>query len=349
MCEDGDMSGTDTHVAPLDAAATRAALADGAVARWWQVTAFLEVSGPDAATLLDGICTQAVQRIEPGHAALGLFLDGKAKIIAPTLIHRLPDAPWTNERRPDEPAIDGGTYLLETLPELVEPLRAHISRYRLRSRATIAASSLSSIAVAGPEAAELVGSLPATDGSWTSVAGQAAPTHAFLGSAEACAELVRGPLAALLAEPDATESHRIDAGIPSLHDLLPGRMPAEVGGMVAVALDAGCYLGQEPVARLHFRGHPNRTLRRLESTDPIVVARAVESETVGEEDAPFELRRIDAAAGRASGRLTTWATRPDGSIAALAVLRREIEQDELLQLPDTATSLRVLDASPAAE
>ncbi|MCW2962596.1 MAG: hypothetical protein JWM90_2983, partial [Thermoleophilia bacterium] len=113
--------------------------------------------------------------------------------------------------------------------------------------------------------------------------------------------------------------------------------------------DAGCYLGQEPVARLHFRGHPNRTLRRLGASEPIVVGTDGVSDVDDSPEAPFELRRVDAAAGRPSGRLTTWASRPDGTIAALAVLRREVQQDELLQLPGASTTLRVLDASPASE
>ncbi|HRP07348.1 MAG TPA: hypothetical protein PLL69_02575 [Gemmatimonadales bacterium] len=37
----------------------------------------------------------------------------------------------------------------------------------------------------------------------------------------------------------------------------------ELGG---VRYDKGCYVGQETVARLHFRGHPNRTLRALAGT-----------------------------------------------------------------------------------
>ncbi len=33
-----------------------------------------------------------------------------------------------------------------------------------------------------------------------------------------------------------------------------------------VRYDKGCYVGQETVARLHFRGHPNRMLRAIEGT-----------------------------------------------------------------------------------
>ena len=46
-------------------------------------------------------------------------------------------------------------------------------------------------------------------------------------------------------------------------------MPAEAGIVErAVDFEKGCYIGQEPVARLHYRGKPNRTLRGLRLSDP---------------------------------------------------------------------------------
>ena len=44
-----------------------------------------------------------------------------------------------------------------------------------------------------------------------------------------------------------------------------GILPAEAGlDERAVSFTKGCYPGQEPLARLHHRGHVNRTLRVLE-------------------------------------------------------------------------------------
>ncbi|MCW2928601.1 MAG: hypothetical protein JWM86_2569 [Thermoleophilia bacterium] len=333
---------------------TRALLETGAVVRWWQVTAFLEASGPDAATLLDGLCTQAVERIEPGTAVLGLFLDAKARIIAPALLHRLPDGPWHDPRR-DELVEDAPRLLLETLPDLVEPLRAHLAKYRLRARAGFEPVDVSTVALIG---SSLPDTPVATSGAWTTVHGGAHPTRAFIGSAEACASVVRdavdvGGLA--LADPDTVEADRIMRGVPGLHDLLVGRMPAEVGGMDgAVALDAGCYLGQEPVARLHYRGHANRTLRRIESSGPIA-PEAIADDTdapaaaldevlaVHREDAPEDARAV--------GRLTTWAPTPDGGTVALAMLRREVARGETLRRGDDRP-LVVVDApdpEPAPE
>ena len=46
-------------------------------------------------------------------------------------------------------------------------------------------------------------------------------------------------------------------------------MPAEAGIVErAVDFEKGCYIGQEPVARLHYRGKPNRHLRGLRLSAP---------------------------------------------------------------------------------
>lgn len=328
--------------APLDAHATRAALETGATMRWWQTTAFLEVAGPDAAPFLDGLCTQAVERVSEGTAVLGLFLDAKAKIVAPVVLHHVGDCAWTDPRT--ESVLDAPRLLLETLPELVEPLRAHLARFRLRSRVTLEPRpGIATIAIVGDGAAGAVEQIPdAVNGSWTQVAEQARPTHAFMGDADACSRLVREllpPVGLGPGDPDTVEADRIEHAVAGLHDLLPGRMPAEVGGMdAAVALDAGCYLGQEPVARLHYRGRANRSLRRL-------VGEAALSVTPGDGDAPFELRPENAdPQSRPVGRLTTWAHHPDGGTVALAMLRREVAAGTDLVLPDGAGILRPIDA-----
>lgn len=338
--------------------ATLDALEHAAVVRWWQTTAFLRVAGPDALTLLDGLCTQAVERLEPGNAVLGLFLDAKAKLIAPATLHRITNEAWpdprTAESHPDTPVL-----LLETLPDLVESLRSHLARYKLRAKVTLEPVDVAGIALVGAALASTspdhAGPSPderTTAGNWTVVADQSHPTHAFVGDDSACAALVallpeRG---FSLADPDAFEAARIDAGVAGLHDLLPGRMPAEIGGMrAAVALDAGCYLGQEPVARLHYRGHANRTLRRLRTDGDVAPATPL----LGDDGQPdletaLALRRPDDGDdARPVGRLTTWARHPDGGTVALAVLRREISAGEPLRLAGTNVVLEPLDDADA--
>lgn len=77
----------------------------------------------------------------------------------------------------------------------------------------------------------------------------------------------------------------------------------ELGG---VRYDKGCYTGQETVARLHFRGHANRTLRGLLWTSG---------------DAPADEALV--ADGKAVGTIRTLA-RFGERRAALAPIRREV-------------------------
>jgi tRNA-modifying protein YgfZ len=65
---------------------------------------------------------------------------------------------------------------------------------------------------------------------------------------------------------DALERLRIEAGTPRWGREIDDRvLPAEAGLVErAVSLSKGCYPGQEPIARLHYRGHVNRRLRLLE-------------------------------------------------------------------------------------
>jgi len=62
------------------------------------------------------------------------------------------------------------------------------------------------------------------------------------------------------------ELRRIESAVPRWEREIDDRiLPAEAGlDETHVSFSKGCYPGQEPVARLHFRGHPNRRLRVVE-------------------------------------------------------------------------------------
>jgi folate-binding protein YgfZ len=74
-------------------------------------------------------------------------------------------------------------------------------------------------------------------------------------------------------EPNADgERARIEAGVPAWgKELDESVLPAEAGlDATHISYTKGCYPGQEPIARLHYRGHANRSLRVLdvESAEP---------------------------------------------------------------------------------
>ena len=74
----------------------------------------------------------------------------------------------------------------------------------------------------------------------------------------------------------------------------------------------GCYLGQETVARIHFRGHPNRELRGLEWEDA----------------APLEGSAIEGA-GREAGTVRSTLI-IGGRRIGLAPIRREVNPGDLV-------------------
>ena len=88
-------------------------------------------------------------------------------------------------------------------------------------------------------------------------------------------------------------------------------LPAEAGlEERAISFTKGCYPGQEPIARLHYRGHANRGLRVLEIEGRVLPA--FDSEVAYD--------------GKAVGRVTS-AVSEDGHVVALAYVRREVPAD----------------------
>src|SRR5919201_1048215 len=65
------------------------------------------------------------------------------------------------------------------------------------------------------------------------------------------------------------ERLRIEAGTPRFGLEIDDRvLPAEAGlDETHVSFTKGCFPGQEPIARLRYRGHANRRLRRLDVAD----------------------------------------------------------------------------------
>jgi folate-binding protein YgfZ len=106
----------------------------------------------------------------------------------------------------------------------------------------------------------------------------------------------------------AAEIVRVESGRPRYGvDLDDGVMPEEAGIVDrAVSFRKGCYVGQETVARLHWKGKPNRHLRGLRLSAPAEPGTPVLS---GE---------------REVGRLASTAVSPRLGPIALAILRREV-------------------------
>jgi folate-binding protein YgfZ len=123
---------------------------------------------------------------------------------------------------------------------------------------------------------------------------------------------VRAALLAAGATPvseDAAEILRVESGRPRYGvDADDATIPQEAGlNARAVSFTKGCYVGQETVARLFYRGKPNRHLRGLRLSEPA--------------PAGAELRLGERVVGTLTSSLVSPAYGPIG----LALVRREAE------------------------
>lgn len=122
----------------------------------------------------------------------------------------------------------------------------------------------------------------------------------------------------------AYETVRIEAGTPRFGaDITPENFPAEAGILErAVSFAKGCYPGQETVARMHYRGHPNRALHRLvvEAAPPQPGTQILQN-------------------GKQVGRITSVAPLPvDGRVLALGYLHRNANPAEELHAGEARVS-----------
>jgi tRNA-modifying protein YgfZ len=231
--------------------------------------AYLRVAGPDARDYLQRMVSNDVEALQVGDAVPALLLTAKARVIAPLVVLR---------RAKDD-------FLVLTEPELGDAVGALLTRMRLRAQAEIEAEDHRSVLVFAGD-----------DGFATDFPG--------------ARELLDSDLEPTI-DADELDRRRIEAGVPRWGRELDDRiLPAEAGlEATHISFTKGCYPGQEPIARLHYRGRANRGLRVLELPD------------VPEYDA--ELLHE----GKVVGRVTSAARRADGSVVALAYVRAEVPDD----------------------
>jgi len=237
------------------------------------------VIGPDAASYLQRMVSNDVEALGPGEACQALLLTAKARLVAPLTVLR---------RGADD-------FLLLTEPTLGDRVVRELVRFRFAAKCSIEPEAHSSAILFG-EAPP--GSIPTPD--------YGTPAYELLDAEPAAGDAM--PF-------DELERLRILAGTPTWGRELDDRvLPAEAGlEERAISFTKGCYPGQEPVARLHYRGHPNRGLRVLELAGTDLPAYDAEL--------TFE--------GKVVGRITSAVVDGD-RVLALAYVRREVPDDAVL-------------------
>ena len=230
----------------------------------------LRLSGKDSSGMLNAILTNDVPK-EERQGVYAALLDPKGRI--QTDLHVLKG---------------GEDILVVTEPEGAEAARSILSRYAPFSRVTIEELSESEspwavLGLYGPRASGLLGGLELKEHETRTVdigdtsplvAGVRHPISGYdlIGPVDQLREALNHLLkdGATLSGNHAYETARVEAGTPRFGpDITPDNFPAEAGILErAVSFSKGCYPGQETVARMHYRGHPNRTLHRLKIEGP---------------------------------------------------------------------------------
>ena len=221
--------------------------------------AMVVVRGTEAAEFLQGQVTNDVEALEPGEGCYAALLTHKGKLRTDMRVLRGEGWIWIDAegigRHPLVHTIETYSLGRDVAFEDVSDERAVLSLIGPRSREALEAPP--------PEREHAFvegehGMYVATD----------------LGVDVICdggeAASVREALGVETVSEEAAECLRIESGRPRLGlDMDDGTIPEEAGlNERAVSFTKGCYVGQETVARLHYRGKPNRHLRGLRLSAP---------------------------------------------------------------------------------
>jgi folate-binding protein YgfZ len=262
----------------------------------------LALAGADAKSFLQGQVTNDVERLGDGEGCYAAFLTPKGKMLGDL---RILDA--------------GDELLLDTERVALQALFNMIRRFSVGYDVQLHKRTLERglLSLIGPRSDDLVGGIPEREHAHVVVEIDGLMPRAIrtdLGLDLLCDSEETGALAAALERrgaevvPDqAVECLRIERGRPRYGLELDHTVIPEEAGLNdrAVSFTKGCYVGQETVARLHYRGKPNRHLRGLRLAGPA--------------EAGAELRAGD----RVVGTLASMADSPRLGWIALALVRRE--------------------------
>jgi len=283
----------------------------------------LIVSGPEAAEYLQGQLTNDVEALSPGEGQYAALLDRKGHIQADMRVLRTA----------------AEDFWIDTEASALEAAQRHLEMYKIGREVTVAdvSGERAVLSLIGPRSVEVAGgaALPefacetATVGGVECLAVGTADGIDLIAKAPEAAKLREALLAAGAAEvgAEAAEVLRIEAGTPRFGaEMSAATMPAEAGIVErAVSFTKGCYIGQEPVARLHYRGRPNRRLRGLALSAPAAPGATLR---LGEKEV---------------GRIGSAALSPARGPVALAIVRREAEPGSELAVGEDGVTARVID------
>ena len=287
----------------------------------------LELTGVDRAKFLHGFCTNDIQRLEPGQGCEAILTNIKGKAVGHVFVFATATSLW-----------------LDTVAAQADSIIGHLDRYLIREDVTFHDRSLerATLFVTGPHAAQLL-ILDEGLALYRHVERESFGQPFSIRRVDLLNQpgfLMSLPLAnrdamlrSLLAIGVASgtsnlfESLRIAAGTPFYGaDITDENLAQEVARTPqCISFTKGCYLGQEPIARLDALGHTNRELRRvrfaldLSLTSPSLIipgARLLAAETDDEAGVLTSVAPLPNATGEtlALGYLKTKFGKPDTAV-----------------------------------
>ena len=276
----------------------------------------LLLTGAEAAEYLQGQVTNDVESLAPGQGCYAALLTHKGKVVADMRVLRGPD--WIR---------------IDTEPHAVRTLARNVEMYSIGRdvQLTDETAGRAILSLVGPgSAAALDTEPPAEEHAWAE-GRHGIYVRTDLGIDVLCAADEASTVSAALGvEPvplEAAELIRVESGRPRHGiDFDAETIPQEAGlNERAVSFTKGCYVGQETVARLHYKGKPNRHLRGLRLSEPGQTGDAV---VLGE---------------REVGRLGSTAESPAHGPIALALIRREAAPGAEVEVGDNGAKAVVVD------
>jgi folate-binding protein YgfZ len=324
-------------VSPTDALGEQRALREGAGLLDRSDRGKLALTGAGAIEFLNGQVTNELAGLRAGEGRYAAFLTHKGKMLGDLRI--LAAGPEEERGEGTAAAVE---LLLDTERVALQDLFDMIRRFKVGfevelHKRTLESALLSLIGPRATAAAGVEGELPEEEHAHIGVVLAGAGARAIrtdvgvdLLLAAEDRERVYETLRERGAEPvseDAAECLRIEHGRPRFGvDIDASTIPQEAGlNERAVSFTKGCYVGQETVARLYYKGKPNRHLRGLRLSGPAV-------------DPGAELRLGE----RVVGALGSCAVSPELGPIALALVRREAEPGNVLAVGDGAARAEVV-------
>lgn len=304
---------------PADAARLIEAAIHGAVVIDLPGRTQLELTGQDRASFLHNFCTNHIKGLAVGQGCEAFITSIKGRILGHVLVFAGPER-----------------LLVETVPGQGAALLAHLDKYIITEDVQLADKSgeWGQLYLSGAQAESVlqaalsITSLPSGpnpaqinvgDGVLRNFSFGSAPGWSLVGPPAWVAQCRSSLLAsgAAMGTVPLFEQLRIEAGFPHYGvDLSEANLAQEANRTArAISFQKGCYLGQEPIARIDALGHVNRALCGVITTGPASIPAGADVFTAADATEP-------------AGQLTSAAVWPiTEQTVGLGMLRRELAVD----------------------